>query len=715
MGDLSKTLRICLTYIAVPAMLLMLVVFERQLAPLHSTRPEPPQLLHGAIDVSQWHFAEDGNVSLNGLWRYYSQRWSSEIAAGDDGRVGAPVPGAWPAEPGADSTRQSGHATYVLRLKLPDTPEHDRLALSTGYWHSAYRVYANGELIATSGRPAADGDQEVGRAYSLIAVLPPVKEIELRFEISNHIDRHGGAFAPPIIGLESTLRSQSDIVRTVSACLVGSMLFAALYHMVLFWLDPVGRSNMWFAFFATALGVRTLLIDPLASYSVEVIGQDWVWRVDYASSMILLPLCYQFFMLSFPRQVSARYAPWIWGFGAGAACLTLVGGPVPGEWGMKVTEFVCVPFIAYITFSLSKAVFQKENGATLSLAGWALCATASVHDIILENGLIDSINLIPFGFLAFFLCLSGMLASQFRTAYRQAQTVSNTLRNVNHVLEEAVQKRTAELEEKVVELERHQQALEKAREDAVSANTAKSRFLATMSHELRTPLNSILGFSEIIRDEKLGPISDSKYAEYAGHINESGAHLLSLIGDILDMSRIEAGKLQLEFEELVVEDVVKAALNRAATRERRAADTVEVNLGPDLPMLMADRRTLLQMLINLISNALKFTPAGGKITLSAFLRPDGGVTVQVADTGIGMEPEDIPKALQPFSQVDDNLWRRHEGSGLGLAIVKSLMEQHQGTLTLQSAKGTGTTAQLEFPAARTVHARLSATQFVRAN
>ena len=226
-----------------------------------------------------------------------------------------------------------------------------------------------------------------------------------------------------------------------------------------------------------------------------------------------------------------------------------------------------------------------------------------------------------------------------------------------------------------------------------------------MSHELRTPLNSILGFSEIIRDERVGQIGDQRYCEFAGHINESGTHLLSLIGDILDLSRIESGRLELQFEELSVEDIAHAAMHRAATRQRRASDAVEIRRHVGLPMLSADRRAFMQMLINLISNALKFTPDGGKITVSAFVRDDGGMTVQVADVGIGMAAEDIPKAMMAFSQVDDNLSRRHEGSGLGLTIVKSFMEQHSGAINIQSEKGRGTTVSLEFPACRVVALR----------
>jgi signal transduction histidine kinase len=353
-------------------------------------------------------------------------------------------------------------------------------------------------------------------------------------------------------------------------------------------------------------------------------------------------------------------------------------------------------------------VLAEEKGAPLSLAGWLLCASASVHDILMENGILHGINLIPYAFLAFFLCLSGMLAARYRDAFRQAKNMSARLQSLNEELELAVQERTSELNEKLFEISSSQAELQRAKEEAVSANIAKSRFLATMSHELRTPLNSILGFSEIIRDAKLGNLGDERYGEYAAYINESGAHLLSLIGDILDLSRIESGRLDLQFERVNVADVVEDALAKAATRAQLGRERVSATIPQNLPDLHADRRALMQMIINLVSNALKFTPEGGKIVLSALERHDGGITLQVEDHGIGMTEAEIPKALKPFTQVDDNLSRRSEGSGLGLAIVKSLVEHHEGNISISSEKGVGTTVRLEFPRERSVSTRSAA-------
>ncbi len=661
----------------------------------------PPAPVDGSIDLTHWDFAHDGSVSLGGEWTFFDKTWASEVPASREAPMHATVPGPWPAtEKSSQTARMNGHGTYVLKLRLPAAANGEVFAIDTGYVLSAYRVYANGQLIVASGVPAATKDGEYARAYAQVAALPAdTREVELAFEVSNHLSRYGGSFIAPTLGLQVPLVAHLDFIRSLSMFLFGAMVFAALYHFVAYSLNRDAAVSLWFGLFAALLGMRTLLTEPLATFSVPFIGQDWVWRLDFSSSLLLLPTAYHFFMLSFPRQISSKLVPWISGFCAGAALFTLIGGTIIGEYSMKVFEFLAVFAIAYITQAIARAAFKGEQGSRLALAGWLLSAGASVHDILLDNGLIlvTGINLIPFGFLAFFLCLSGMLVARFRDAFHRAESASFQMRSQNEQLEAAVELRTRELNEKIDELKDNQDALERAKTEAVSANIAKSRFLATMSHELRTPLNSILGFSELIRDERLGSVGDQRYCEYAGHIHEGGTHLLHLIGDILDLSRIEAGKVELRFETLNISEIVETALRHAATRERRADGDVQLDISRNLPRVHADGRSLVQMIMNLLSNALKFTPAGGRIVLSAFERDDGGVTVQVSDSGIGMDAADIPKALCAFSQVDDSLSRRHEGTGLGLPIVKSLIELHGGRLLLASEKGRGTVVQLELP------------------
>jgi PAS domain S-box-containing protein len=253
--------------------------------------------------------------------------------------------------------------------------------------------------------------------------------------------------------------------------------------------------------------------------------------------------------------------------------------------------------------------------------------------------------------------------------------------------------------EDVTEKFEQDRALRVALRQAEIANKMKAAFLAAMSHELKTPLNAVLGFSEIIRDEVLGPIGHEAYREYAGDIHKSGARLLSVINDVLDVSRLEGGLVTIEARSENMLDVAEAAIKlaRGITHDQRR---IEIAVPADMPSLQVDPRRLAQALGNLLANALKFTPPAGRVCLAVRLQPDGGVHLLVEDSGIGMAQETIAAALEPFRQLDGSLARRFEGAGLGLSIAKALAELHGGALSVQSAVGEGTTVTIALPAGR---------------
>lgn len=251
----------------------------------------------------------------------------------------------------------------------------------------------------------------------------------------------------------------------------------------------------------------------------------------------------------------------------------------------------------------------------------------------------------------------------------------------------------------ITKLKQAEAEIIKAKEAAESANRAKSSFLANMSHELRTPLTAIIGFSELMRDGVVGPPLADKQKQYIGHIWESGNHLLSLINDILDLSKVEAGKMELELGDFSLPDLVSKSLTfiseRAVKRHVTLASTIEEGIG----VIRADERKIKQVLYNLLSNAVKFTPSGGRVEIDVRKNGDGSIVTSVRDSGIGIEKADRAKVFTEFEQIDNEFSRKYAGTGLGMPLSKKFVELHGGKIDFESeGKGKGTRFYFTIPA-----------------
>jgi len=278
----------------------------------------------------------------------------------------------------------------------------------------------------------------------------------------------------------------------------------------------------------------------------------------------------------------------------------------------------------------------------------------------------------------------------------------NDFNNELVILTNSFNEMLSEIDARNAQLKKQYDELEKAKDAAENANRAKSQFLANISHELRTPLNAVIGFSSILMNQLFGPLGDGKYLEYAKDINESGAHLLDIINDILDLSKAEAGKLVLSYEEVHIGKAINKCITIITERAQRGGVSVTSDIPKMFPPLVVDRLRFIQIVLNILSNAVKFTHEGGKVHIAVRGKEEGGefkeFMVMISDTGIGMTKEDIVYAFKSFGQVDSGLNRKYEGTGLGLPLTKKLMELHNGSIHIDSELGKGTLVTLTFPA-----------------
>jgi len=254
----------------------------------------------------------------------------------------------------------------------------------------------------------------------------------------------------------------------------------------------------------------------------------------------------------------------------------------------------------------------------------------------------------------------------------------------------------------ITDLVKTEQELRSQKEIAEKASRTKSEFLAHMSHELRTPLNAILGFSDIIRQQTFGPVGNDSYVDYASDIHKSGELLLSLINDLLDLSKIEAGKFDLDEESLNLEEIFGQSHRLLENQLADRGINLKIQITSDLGQLYADRRAVTQMLFNLLSNATKFNSDGGEISISVNLRDDNGIAIDVSDSGCGFELDETDTALMPFGRIENPMTKETPGTGLGLPIVQALMTLHNGHLEIKSQIHVGTTITLQFPPERTI-------------
>jgi len=657
----SRTLRTRLAIFAVIILFIALIGLTYSQSD-SASRKAIPEAEQGQLDASQWSFSEDGILKLNGEWAFY---WGQLLAPEAFSSGTAPRPSGFFAAPDVwtdyriDGQRIHGHGYATYRLIVTTDGTQEELALNIPAMAPSYKVIVAGRTVAASGTVSPD-EQHARAAYrpGIVSFKAPAKEFDVIVQLSNYLFARGGMWFGLELGTEQQLYAAREEKLIIDMIVFGGAIMLGFYHLLVFALRRADRSSLYFgiccllgALWQTVVGdLHILRVFPDAS--VQLINA--LGYISYYGGVGVGAL---FMRELFPHEFASKVIRSLAGICIAFMTSTVV---LPIEiytrW-ISVFHAIAIAAGVYFIWGLVKAVIRNRSGALLQLVGWMLFLMTGLHDILYNANIFVWVDgqLTLYGLSVLALIEAAELARRFSRAFQTIQSMSKQL---------------------------------------LSMNRLKDDFLANTSHELKTPLHGIINLSESLLDGGAGQVNDVQ-REQLGVVVSVARRMSNLINDILDFSRLKHSDIPLVLQSVDLRAILTGNMEIFRHYIRDKQVTIKLQLPDRLPNVHADENRLLQILYNLISNAIKFTPQG-EIIVSA-KQEDRRLRIEVTDTGIGIPEHKHEVIFQSFEQIGTSVNREYGGTGLGLGISKQLVELHGGELRVTSKVGQGSTFSFTLP------------------